>query len=63
MPCAVLERYLNSLAQQQEFAAAAPAGSQQAAVGRRRQSVGWVAPLLFVLLQNPCVGDGAAGRT
>ncbi|KAL4425546.1 hypothetical protein ABPG75_009562 [Micractinium tetrahymenae] len=44
----ILERFLNSLAQQQQDAAAGSGGG-----GAARQDLSWLAPLLFVLLQNP----------
>lgn len=59
-PSAVLERYLNSLAQQQDYAASAAGGGSAAGTAARpRPDLAWVAPLLFILLQSPLNSDQA----
>ena len=57
LPPAVLERFLNSLAQQQQEAGGSGAAGQAAAA---RQDLGWVAPVLFVLLQSPLNSETAS---
>ena len=57
LPPAVLERFLNSLAQQQQDAGSSGAAGQAAAP---RQDLGWVAPVLFVLLQSPLNSETAS---
>ena len=54
-----MERFLNSLTQQQEDAGGTgrPAGGQ---AGASRQDLGWVARVLFVLLQSPLNSETAS---
>lgn len=59
---AVLERFLNSWRQQQEFADAALGGRPASGGGGHRSGeLPWVAPLLFVLLQSPLNGEATYG--
>ncbi|KAI3438759.1 hypothetical protein D9Q98_001177 [Chlorella vulgaris] len=52
----MLERFLNSLAQQAHQAGATEQQQQSQQQGQQ-QDLGWVAPTLFVLLQSPLNGD------
>lgn len=52
----VLERFLNSLTQQQDYATATAGEGTAGEVARRRQDLSWVAPVLFILLQVGALG-------
>lgn len=57
---AVMERFLNSLAQQQQEEAGGSGRAAGGQAGASRQDLGWVASVLFVLLQSPLNSETAS---